>query len=94
MNEKTIRRLAAEGMEGFDYADPSIGPSQTLTVVVVVPRTLRVDRRRKIQLVTTFKMAEGAPIIRRWSAPLRSQKWTAAFALPAPPVGAVTSVAP
>jgi hypothetical protein len=94
MSEKTIRRLAAEGMEGFDYADPSIGPSQTLTVVVVVPRTLRVDRRRKIQLVTTFKMAEGAPIIRRWSAPLRSQKWTAAFALPAPPAGAVTSVAP
>ena len=93
-NEATIRRLVSEGMEGFDHSDPSIGPSQTLTLVVVVPEALRATRRPRIELTTTFKMGERRPIRRRWSVPARSTKWSAAFALPEPPVGAITAVAP
>ena len=93
-NENTIRRLVSEGMEDFDYADPSIGPSQALTIVVVVPHTLRASRRREVKLVTTFKLRGRAAIVRKWTAPMSSRKWSAAFALPEPPVGAVTSVAP
>ena len=91
---KTIRRLVSEGMEGFDYADPSIGPNEALTVVVVVPRSLRSMRPSRVPLVTIFKVEGRAPIQRRWTAPSSERKWTAAFALPTPPSGAVTSVAP
>jgi hypothetical protein len=95
-SEKTIRRVLAEGFEGFDYADPSIGPSQTLTLVSVVPRALRPfrDRRRVVTLVTIFKLRDGPAVTRRWKAPLDSNKWSAAFALPDAPAGAVSSVAP
>ena len=93
-NEKTIQRLVAEGLGDLDHMDPSIGPSQTLTIVSVVAH--RLDRKRgpRMQLVTTFKLPEGAPIVRKWSVPLSSRPWNAAFALPEPPTGAVTSVAP
>jgi hypothetical protein len=93
-NEKTIRRLVSAGLDDFDYADPSIGPSQTLTLVSVVPRRLRSTRRAEVHLITTFKLSEQAPIVRRWSAPASSRRWDAAFALPEPPSRAVTSVAP
>jgi len=93
-NEKTIQRLVAEGLGDLDHADPSIGPSQTLTLVSVVVHELRRKRRREIELVTIFKLADPAPIVRRWSAPPSSRHWHAAFALPEPPSGAVTSVAP
>jgi hypothetical protein len=93
-DEKTIRRLLAEGIEGLDYADPSIGPSETLTVVIVVPRALRPTRGRGLQLVTTFKLAGRAPITRRWSVQHDARRWSAAFALPEPPLGAVSAVAP
>jgi hypothetical protein len=45
-------------------------------------------------LVTIFKLRDRAPITRRWSTPPDSRRWSAAFALPEPPVDAVTSVAP
>jgi len=93
-DEKTIRRLLAEELEGVDYADPSIGPEQALTVVVVVPRALRPTRRQKVKLVTVFKLAGRPPITRRWTVPRDALKWSAAFALPEPPLGAVSSVAP
>lgn len=93
-NEKTIQRLVSEGLGDLDYADPAIGPSQTLTFVSVVPRRLSQTRRRGVRLVTIFKVPDRAPIARRWSAPASSRHWNAAFALPAPPTGAVTSVAP
>jgi hypothetical protein len=93
-DEKTIRRLLAEGIENLDYTDPSIGPSEALTVVVVVPQAFRRPRRGKVKLVTIFKLADRAPITRRWSAPVEAHKWSAAFALPQPPLDAVTSVAP
>jgi hypothetical protein len=93
-NEKTIRRLVSEGLEDLDHADPSIGPSQTLTLVSVVPHRLRRQRRREVKLVTIFKLTDQAPIVRRWSAPPSSRRWNAAFALPEPPSGAATSVAP
>lgn len=93
-NEKTIRRLVSEGLSDLDYADASIGPSQTLTFVSVVPRRIGNKQRREVTLVTTFKLAHQAPIVRRWSAPTSSRQWNAAFALPEPPGGAVTSVAP
>lgn len=92
--EQTIRRVLSEDIEGFDYADRSIGPGQTLTVVIVIPRALRSMRRRRVQLVTIFKLRGRAPIQRRWSAPTSSKRWHAAFALPAPPSGALTSVVP
>ena len=91
---KTIRRLVSESMEGLDYADPSIGPNEALTVVVVVPRALRSMGPGRVPLVTIFKLEGRAPIQRRWSAPRSERKWSAAFALPTPPNGAVTSVAP
>lgn len=93
-DEKTIRRVLSSGIEDLDYTDPSIGPSQALTVVVVVPRVLRSTRRGDLKLVTIFKLRHRAPITRRWSAPTESRRWSAAFALPEPPVDAVTSVAP
>jgi hypothetical protein len=93
-NEKTIRRLVSEGLDDLDHTDASIGPSQTLTLVSVVPRGLRLKRRRDVKLVTTFEWAGREPTVRRWSAPPSSHHWNAAFALPEPPRGAVTSVAP
>jgi hypothetical protein len=93
-DETTIRRLASEGFGELDHVDSSIGPSQTLTLVSVVPRTLRVTGRPSVTLVTTFKLSSGAPLTRRWSAPASSRRWNAAFALPEPPQGAVTSVVP
>jgi len=93
-DDKTIRRLAAEGLDEFDYADSSIGPSETLTLVSVVPQSLRMTGRPRVALVTTFRLRSGVPLIRRWSAPASSRRWSAAFALPEPPQGAVTSVAP
>lgn len=93
-NENTIRRLVSEGMDHLDYADPSIGPSQALTIVVVEPRALRPMRRRSVKLVTTFTLPGRAPITRRWTAPASSRRWSAAFALPEPPDRVVTSVAP
>ncbi|MDH3654557.1 MAG: hypothetical protein OEN21_09835 [Myxococcales bacterium] len=93
-DEKTIRRLAAEGFDALDYADSSIGPSQTLTLVSVVPRSLRMTGRPRVTLVTTFRLRGGAPLTRRWSAPASSRRWSAAFAMPEPPQGAVTSVVP
>ena len=93
-NEKTIRRLVSEGLGDLDHTVASIGPSQTLTIVAVVPRRLSQKRRRAVNLVTTFKLANRAPIVRRWSAPPSSHHWNAAFALPEPPRDAVTAVAP
>ncbi len=93
-NENTIRRLVSEGMEHLDYTDPSIGPSQTLTIVVVEPRALRPMRGHRVKLATIFKLSGRPPITREWDAPASSRRWSAAFALPAPPEGAITSVAP
>jgi len=93
-SEKTIQRLVAEGLGDLDHADASIGPSQTLTLVTVVQHSLRRQRRGEVELVTIFKVPDRAPIVRRWKAPASSRHWNAAFALPAPPVGAATSVAP
>ena len=93
-NESTIRRLVSEGMDHLDYSDPSIGPSQALTIVVVVPRRLRMPRPSEVTLVTTFRLPDRGPLTRRWTAPASANKWSAAFALPQPPVQAVTAVAP
>ena len=93
-DESTIRRLVSEGMKELDYADPSIGPSESLTIVVVAPRSLRQIRRRRVDLVTTFKLRDRRPISRRWTASISSDKWSAAFALPEPPLDAITSLAP
>jgi len=93
-NEKTIRRLVSEGLGDLDYADPSISPSQTLTLVSAVPRRLPRTRRREVRLVTIFKFPNQAPVVRRWKAPASSRRWGAAFATPEPPSGAITSVAP
>ena len=93
-NEKTIRRLVSEGLDDLDHADASIGPSQTLTLVSVVSRSLRHRRHRQVKLVTIFELPNRAPIVRTWSADPSSRHWNAAFALPEPPTGAVTSVAP
>ncbi|NOQ84639.1 MAG: hypothetical protein GQ551_11580 [Myxococcales bacterium] len=93
-NQNTIQRLVAGGLGHLDHADASIGPSQTLTLVTVVSRKLSPQRRRKVKLVTIFKLPDRAPIVRRWSAPASSHRWNAAFALPEPPAGAATSVAP
>jgi hypothetical protein len=93
-DEKTIRRQASEGLGGLDHADPSISPSQTLTLVTVAPRKLRVTGRSTVTLVTRFKIRGDAVVTRSWVAPASAQRWTAAFALPEPPLGAVTSVVP
>ena len=93
-DEKTIRRLEAESLGELDYADPSIGPSQTLTLVSAVPHRLPAIRRRKVSLVTIFKLPDRSPISRRWTAPASSRRWNAAFALPSPPIGAVTTLVP
>ena len=93
-DEKTIRRLLSEGIEGLDYADPSIGPAETLTVVVVVPRSLRPIRGPGLQLVTTFRLTDRPPMTRRWSVQSDARRWSAAFALPEPPLSAVSAVAP
>ncbi len=93
-DEKTIRRIEADGMGELDHADPSIGPSETLTLVSAVPHHLPPIRRRRVRLVTIFKLPNRAPINRYWTAPASSRRWTAAFALPAPPIAAVTSLAP
>jgi hypothetical protein len=93
-DEKTIRRLLSQGIEDLDYADASIGPSETLTVVVVVPRALRPTRGRGLKLVTTFKLRGRPPMTRRWTVQRDSRRWSAAFALPEPPLGAVSAVAP
>ncbi|KPK15595.1 MAG: hypothetical protein AMJ62_08800 [Myxococcales bacterium SG8_38] len=93
-NEKTIRRLVSEELDDLDYADPSIGPSETLTLVFVVPRRIRVRHGPTLTLVTILKLPDRPPIFRRWTVPASSRHWSAAFALPGPPVSAVTSVAP
>lgn len=81
-------------MDDLDYSDPSIGPSQTLTVVVVVPRSFRASRRGRVPLVTRFELPNGRSLERRWQVVPENRKWSAAFALPAPPDEAVTAVAP
>lgn len=93
-NEKTIRRIVGEGLGDFDYADPSIGPSETLTLVSVVVRWPGIVGGPPVQLVTIFEMAGQPPIVRRWSASGSSRRWSAAFAMPEPPKDAVTSVGP
>lgn len=93
-DESTIRRLVSEGMDGLDHADPSIGPKESLTIVVVVPRSLKQIRRPRVNVVTTFKLAGRPAISRRWAASVSSEKWSAAFALPAPPEDAITSLGP
>lgn len=93
-DERTIRRVLSGALADLDYADPSIGPSQTLTLVSAVPRGLRPTRRREVMLATIFNFRAGRPIVRRWSAPVSSRHWSAAFAMPEPPIGAVTSVVP
>ena len=92
-NEKTIRRLVSDGIEDLDDSDPSIGPSQTLTIVVVVPRSFRASRRGEVPLVTRFELPQRT-VERRWKVVPENRKWSAAFALPAPPDKAVTAVAP
>jgi len=93
-DEKTIRRLTSERLGELDHADASISPSQTLTVVSVVPRTLRTPRGPGLTLVTTFEFRNHAPLRRQWSAPASSRHWNAAFAVPEPPLRAFTSVGP
>lgn len=93
-NPKTIRRLVANGLEDFDYADPSIGPDQVLTLVTVAPRRLVPIRPGPMKLVTRFEIPEQRSIARYWNAPAGSRQWDAAFALSAPPSEAITSVAP
>jgi hypothetical protein len=93
-NANTIRRLVADGIEDVDYSDPSIGPTETLTVVVVVPRSFRASRRGEVPLVTRFELPNGRSLERRWKVVPENRKWSAAFALPAPPDAAVTAVAP
>ncbi|MEM7434083.1 MAG: hypothetical protein AAF436_02955 [Myxococcota bacterium] len=93
-NPKTVRRLVEDGLEGFDYADASIGPSQTLTFVTVAPRRLRPLVPGPMSLETRFELQDNLVSVRRWPVPGGGRLWNAAFALPAPPVAAVTSVAP
>ena len=93
-DEKTIRRLEAESLRDLDHTDPSIGPSETLTLVFAVPQRLRVIRDRKVALVTIINLPNRPPITRRWTAPTSSRRWSAAFALPAPPIGAITTLEP
>jgi hypothetical protein len=93
-NANTIRRLVSEGIQDFDYADPAIGPSQTLTIVVVVPRAIRPTPRPRVRLVTRFELENRTAITRKWTAPPRQDRWNAAFALPEPPTKVVTAVVP
>jgi len=93
-DENTIRRLVSEGLGELDHADPSIGPSQTLTLVTVLPRRIERPRGQTVELVTIFKFPDRAPVVRPWSAIPARRRWVAAFATPEPPVGAITSVAP
>ena len=93
-DENTIRRLAAEGLGKLDHADPSIGPSQTLTLVSVAARSPKVTGSPRVKLVTTFKLRNRAPLTRSWSGPASSRRWNAAFAMPEPPSGAITLVVP
>jgi len=93
-DEVTIRRLVSEGLGELDHADASIGPSQTLTLVSVVPRRLGGTRLPALELVTTFGFSKHAPVVRRWSVDATRRHWNAAFATPEPPTRAVTSVAP
>jgi hypothetical protein len=93
-NESTIRRLASEDLSELDHVDPSVGPSQTLTMVSVVPRRLRASPGPTIVLVTIFELEGQAPVVRRWSVSASERRWNGAFALPTPPKAAVTSVAP
>ncbi len=93
-NEKTIRRIVAEGMDELDHSDPSIGPSQTLTLVQVVPRAFRPTRTGNVDLVTRFELRGRRVLNRAWRAPSSKRKWSAAFALPEPPINVGTAVAP
>ena len=82
------------GLEDLDYAAPSIGPSQTLTIVDVIARSFRASRGGAVGLVTRFGFPDGRTLERRWQVPPEHRKWSAAFALPAPPDEAVTAVVP
>ncbi len=93
-NPKTIQRLVSDGLGELDYSDPSIGPDQTLTFVMVAPRRLRPLRPGPMTLMTYFEIPGQRSIARRWNAPGGPRQWVAAFALPAPPSAAITSVAP
>ena len=55
--EKTIRRLVSEGLGELDHADASIGPSQTLTIVSVVPRGLSQRRHRAYRKALAHNIA-------------------------------------
>ena len=81
-------------MQDLDYADPAIGPSQTLTIVVVVPRAIRPGPLPRLRLITRFEFESKRVLSRKWTVPLEERKWTAAFALPERPTKAVTAVAP
>lgn len=93
-NENTIRRLVSEGLAGLDYADPAIGPKETLTLVSVTHLPVRQTRVGSLKLVTIFKVGDQPPIVRHWEGSTRTRHWNAAFAMPDPPTAAVTSVAP
>ena len=94
LNPATIRRLVADGLDDLDHADPSIGPEQTLTFVMVASGRLRPIRPGSMKLVTVFEIEGQRPVARHWNAARGSRQWAAAFALPAPPSAAITSVAP
>jgi hypothetical protein len=93
-NQKTIRRLVSDGMEDLDYSAPSIGPRQTLTIVDVAAQSFRASRGGKVNLVTRFELPNGQTVERGWKVAPEPPRWTAAFALPAPPKKAITAVVP
>lgn len=93
-NPTTIRRIVDDSHDRFAHADPSIGPDQTLTVVTVAPRRLRPIRPGPWVLITRFELPGGRVVDRRWRSVEGERLWEAAFALPAPPTAAATTVAP
>ena len=91
-NPDRIGRLISEGLGHLDHSDPSVGPTQTLTIVTAVPEIRQ--RRGKHSLLTTFELSNGNQIKRRWSAPAHQREWRGAFALPRPPKDVITAVVP
>lgn len=81
-------------MEDLDYSAPSIGPRQTLTIVEVAAQSFRASRGGKVNLVTRFELPNGQTVERGWKVAPEPPRWTAAFALPAPPKKAITAVVP
>lgn len=82
-----FRRLPPSSLDHYERAGAG-----ALTLVTVEPRWAGRVRVGSVPLVTRLTLPDGSVEERHWAAPSTARVWRAAFALPAAPVEAVTTL--